>query len=519
MTISRRGILQGTLITAVAPSVLSLSGCVASSDLYLHGVASGDPLSDRVILWTHITLPEKYQQHRQVDVQWQVALDSDFNQIILQGLTTASDTRDYTVKVDAIGLASNTRYFYRFIVEDIISPIGRTKTLPQDNVDQIKLAYTSCSHYSFGYFNVYARMAEQDDLDVVLHLGDYLYEYGNDDIYRNPLLINRKHVPAHEMVSLSDYRQRHALYKTDSDLQKLHATHPMICIWDDHEFANDAWIGGAENHQPETEGDWQTRAQVAIQAYYEWMPIREPISGMKEKAYRNFRFGSLMDLNILDTRFIGRDQQIESFDGSESDPNRTLLGFEQETWLEDKLSLAQQDGVTWKLLGQQVLMLQLRFLGNYISKDTWDGYRKARKRLLNYVEDNGIDNLVVLTGDVHSSWAAEISKNPYKLDKYNPITSEGALAVEFVTPAVTSPSIPIAGIQQIIGNAAKILRLENPHIKYIDFENRGFVVLNIAEHQVKADWYHVPIVGIKNNHVSKAQSFIVKKGEAKLYRS
>ncbi len=522
MKITRRNFLQGTLASAVVPVSFSLSGCVGEAQIFQHGVASGDPLADRVILWTRVTIPETYQNiaPEVITVQWQIAVDQGFTQIIQQGSTEALSSKDYTVKVDADGLLADTRYYYRFILENKISPVGRTKTLPATSIDQVKLAFTSCSHYSFGYFNVYARMADQDDLDVVLHLGDYLYEYGNDDIYRNPFLLNRLHEPAHEMLTLADYRQRHALYKTDIDLQRLHQTHPMICIWDDHEFANDAWQSGAENHQPDTEGSWQTRSQAAIQAYYEWMPIREPEMGQsREKAYRNFRFGDLLNLTMLDTRFIGRDQQISTFDGSENNPERTLLGFEQETWLEQQLLSAQQVGITWKLLGQQVMMMPMRLAGSYLNKDTWDGYQAARLRLLDFIESQQINDVVVLTGDIHSSWAAELAKNPYDINQYNALTAKGALAVEFVTSSVTSPSIPLVGVQQIVGDAAQLLRVENWHIKYIDMKNRGFVKLTITHQQVKADWYHVPIVSTRNNFVQKARTFIVKQGKAQLLSS
>ncbi|MBQ4813243.1 alkaline phosphatase D family protein [Pseudoalteromonas luteoviolacea] len=524
MNISRRSFIKGGVVLSSLPLTLSLSGCTFSESPFSHGVASGDPLDDRVILWTRITIPKEISdkvdlEALSVKVIWQVASDTSFSSIVASGHVITSQENDFTVKADATGLRENTRYFYRFIVDELekplISPVGKTKTLPRYDVSKIKLAMASCSHFSYGYFNVYARIAEIPDLDAVLHLGDYLYEYGNKDIYRNPFLWNRKVVPAHEMVSLSDYRQRHACYKTDEDLQTLHQTHPMICIWDDHEFTNDTWQGGAENHNA-GEGTWQARSQAAIQAYYEWMPIREPNSHSREKAYRRFKFGDLAELNMLDTRFVGRDQQVEVNDPARLEAQRTLLGYEQEQWLQDNLFDAKRQGVKWKLLGQQVQMMQIQMLGKPINTDAWDGYPAARTRLLDFIEANNIDNVIVLTGDVHSSWAANICKDPYDWRKYNRFTHDGALAVEIVTSSVTSPSIPVPGLQQLVGDVGKILMPENPHIRYVDLANRGFVTLDINSERLTANWHHVPFVGFKNDQVHIGKQFTVYAGKAKL---
>ncbi|KID55934.1 alkaline phosphatase [Pseudoalteromonas luteoviolacea] len=524
MNISRRQFVKSSMIISSLPLSLSLSGCTFSENPFSHGVASGDPLSDSVILWTRVTIPKEVKERVDIDtltvkVIWQVAADSSFSNIISSGHVITSQTQDFTVKVDAKGLQENTRYVYRFIIDEldepIISPTGKTKTLPEYDVRNVKLAMASCSHFSYGYFNVYARIAEITDLDAVLHLGDYLYEYGNKDIYRNPFLWNRTVTPNHEMVTLSDYRQRHACYKTDTDLQKLHQTHPMICIWDDHEFTNDAWREGAKNHN-DGEGTWQARSNAAIQAYYEWMPIREPQHATREKAYRRFRFGNLAELNMLDTRFIGRDQQVDVKDPARLDEQRTLLGYEQEQWLQDNLLDAKHNGVTWQLIGQQVQMMQIQMLGKPINTDSWDGYPAARNRLLDFIEHNHINNAVILTGDVHSSWAANICKDPYDWRKYNRFTHDGAVAVEIVTSSVTSPSIPVPGLQQLVGDVGKILMPENPHIRYVDLANRGFVTLEINEEQLQANWHHVPFVGFKNDQVHIGKRFTVYSGKSKL---
>ncbi|ALU45687.1 alkaline phosphatase D family protein [Pseudoalteromonas rubra] len=524
MSLSRRDFFKTSLMLSTVPLTLGLSGCTFSQSPFSHGVASGDPLDDRVILWTRITIPPEVQQRVDINtlsakVLWQVSTDPQFSALVAEGYEITDGQRDFTVKVDATGLAPNTRYFYRFIIDEldepIISPTGRTKTLPAYEVSQVKLAMTSCSHFSYGYFNVYARIAEIDDLDAVLHLGDYLYEYGNKDVYRNPFLWNRKVQPAHEMVTLDDYRVRHACYKTDEDLQTLHQTHPMICIWDDHEFTNDTWSGGAENHN-DGEGDWHTRKAAAIKAYYEWMPIREPSDNNRERSYRRFQFGSLLDLNMLDTRLIGRDQQVEIKNPARLDESRTLLGYAQEQWLYDNLFEAKQNGVQWKLLGQQVQMMQIQMLGKPINGDAWDGYPAARHRLLDFIEQNQIDNVVFLTGDVHSSWAANICKNPYDWHEYNRFTHEGAIAVEIVTSSVTSPSIPVPGLQQLVGDVGKILIPENPHIRYVDLANRGFVTLEITQDELNASWHHVPFVGFKNDQSHIGKRFTVEAGKAKL---
>lgn len=524
MEISRRGFLKGVTASAVVPGTALLQGCMVNVEgVFEHGVASGDPLQDRVILWTRISIPKnvKYTSGQIINVHWEMSEDERFLSIARNGTTTTSDAVDFTVKVDADGLSDNTRYYYRFKVEDVVSPVGRTKTLPEGDVEQLNIAFTSCSHYMFGYFNVYSRIADIDDLDAVLHLGDYIYEYGNKDLYRNPFLLDRKHEPDHEMVTLADYRTRHAQYKRDSDARYLHAKHPMICVWDDHEFTDNAWKGGARNHNPEKgEGDWGDRSRAAIQSYYEWMPIREPENSAhrtsRDQLYRTFRFGNLIEMIMLDTRYVGRDEQVK-LDGTERDENRSLLGFEQEQWLESSLVKAQQDGITWKMLGQQVQMMQLRAFGQYVNSDSWDGYQAARNRLLDFVEQKEIDNLVILTGDIHSSWAAEICKNPYDPKQYNFITGEGAKAVEFVTPSVTSPSIPVPGLQQVVGDAGKLLRLENQHIRYIDFKSRGFVLLRANKEKVVAEWLHVPVVGLRNDNVYLDRTFTVYAGESKLH--
>ena len=317
---TRRQLVKGlgTSFGVLALRGFSVHAEAAAAAHFTHGVASGDPLQDRVILWTRV-LPGD-GQHRVITLHWQVAEDAEFMSVVSQGQTTTSQQQDYTVKVDAAGLKPEHNYYYRFLVEGLSSPIGRTLTLPQGAVDRYKMAVVSCSNYPQGYFNAYKHIA-QTDVDVVLHLGDYIYEYkegGYDNEYARETL-GRQVQPAHEIIALEDYRMRYGLYRSDGDLQAVHARHPFICIWDDHELSNDTWKGGAENHS-EAEGDFSQRMRDARQAYHEWLPIRTGVDGSQGSIYRRFQVGNLADLIMLDTRLHGRDK---GFDYRTDLPNKT----------------------------------------------------------------------------------------------------------------------------------------------------------------------------------------------------
>ena len=306
--LNRRQLLKGM---SASLGLLALRGFdvqAAAPFYFTHGVASGDPLADRVILWTR-SIPGS-GQHSTVHCQWQVAKDREFKQIVSAGDTSTSAQRDYTVKIDAAGLSPNRQYFYRFLADDVASPVGITRTLPVGDIDQIRFGVCSCSNYPQGYFNVYRHMAETD-LDLVLHLGDYIYEYA-EGVYANPVAtdkLGRQVEPSTEILSIEDYRMRYGLYRTDADLQAVHARHPFVTVWDDHELANDCWTEGAENHNEE-EGDFFARARAARQAYHEWMPIRTAEAGDQAPIYRSFKIGNLADLMMLDTRIHGRDRPL-----------------------------------------------------------------------------------------------------------------------------------------------------------------------------------------------------------------
>ena len=515
MSVSRRDLLKNAGIlgagAAVSGNALGMSSTPAEDPLanktivdFGHGVASGDPLSDRVILWTRIS-PEI---DAPVEVTWRVCEDVDMQLEVNSGTITTDSGRDFTVKVDADGLLPNTWYYYQFEAGNKKSVVGRTKTAAETGLDRLRLAIVSCSSFAHGYFNSYRVIAERNDVDAVLHLGDYIYEYAEGGYGEKSLEQARALIPKHEIVSLTDYRQRHNLYKRDEDLQAVHQQYPFIVTWDDHEFANDTWKDGAENHD-ESEGDWIARKQAAKKAYFEWMPIRVQPDAL-ESVYRKLPFGNLVDLMMLDTRVEGRDEQPHGIHAQQirHDPNRTLMGFEQEQWLHNQLKTST---AKWKLLGQQVQIQKLGpvalpdRLGGGVSffLDTWDGYTATRDRLYNFIDDNNIDNTVVLTGDIHSSWASDLAHDPLDRRYYNKRTGEGSLAVEFVTPSVTSPALP-----PVIGDiAAGALRATSPALKYCEMVHRGFILLDVTEERAQADWYHLDTVKERSTEYSHDASY------------
>jgi len=498
MKFTRRRFVQ-TVGTGLVVSSLNINASQKSismaSSPFKHGVASGDPLSDRVILWTRITLDNRTSGV--VPVKWRIASDSDFDTIVQEGLTYTRATDDFTVKIDPSDLHAATTYYYQFHALGHASPIGRTKTLPEDHVEHLRIAFTSCSNYPFGYFNVYQMIAQRNDLDAVLHLGDYIYEYANGT-YGDGTVLNRIPNPNAEIISLDDYRARYAQYRSDPDLQEAHRQHPFITIWDDHETANDSWNGGAENHNPELgEGSWLDRRSAAIKAYYEWIPIRRVDIDNPLKSYRKFRFGDLLDLVMLDTRLYGRDQQVPNAqDPALNDPNRKLLGDEQMHWLLESLDESQDDEIRWRILGQQVMFGQLVVAGEIFNIDQWDGYPASRNRVLKHLRQNEINNTIILTGDIHSSWAMDITENPYSPTDYDAQTGQGSVAVEFVTPAVTSPALED---EATADQTALFVQSTNPHMKYVDLFHRGYVLLDITHERTQAEWYHAETITQKDN--------------------
>jgi len=515
--IERRTFLAGS---AAAAAVLGPGGALAqpaaatstSAGAFRHGIASGDPLPDAVLLWTRVTptadsLPGSGCGPR-VAVGWQVATDPGFRLVVAHGSTVTGPERDHTVKVDAKGLTPATAYYYRFTFDRTTSPVGRTRTAPAptSSPDRLRFALVSCSNWEAGYFSAYRHLAARGDLDAVLHMGDYVYEYGTGQYaYGQSNAVVRPHEPAHEMVTLADYRQRHAQYKTDPDLQALHAAVPWITTWDDHETANDAWSGGAENHQPD-EGDWATRKAVARTAYDEWMPVR--LSGTSAlgdgvQVYRHLQFGRLADLTMLDLRSY-RSQQVATTDlGSAGDSARTITGAAQLQFLKDRL--ADNDAV-WKLVGNPVMISPVLFppLDQYVAGpvadmtgvlppdgvaynvDQWDGYTADRRELVDFLADRGVTNTLFLTGDIHSAWACELPVDPgtYPLSR--------TVGVELVATSVTSNNLDdLTGSPPRTTSLAveDAIKASNRHVKYLDFDSHGYSVLTITPREIQMDWY------------------------------
>ena len=319
--------------------------------LFRHGVASGDPLHDRVVLWTRVTPPPTRSATGPIEVRWQIASDEGLTQIVASGMTQAAPDRDFTVKVDAGSLEPARTYYFAFEAGGERSAIGRTKTTPATRAGRIRLAIVSCSNYPMGYFNVYRCVANRGDLDAVIHLGDYLYETASGP-YGGAMANGRARHPAGEAITLDEYRRLYAVYRSDPDLQEAHRLHPFIAVWDDHEIANNSWSGGAARHTRE-KGAWAVRVESAFRAYREWMPVRE--TNAPARLYRTIRFGPLADLILLDTR-SGRDRQVAAADLERlADPSRSLLGAAQEAWMFDELRSSSSRGTTWRLLGQQVM--------------------------------------------------------------------------------------------------------------------------------------------------------------------
>lgn len=531
---SRRSFIRSFSLGTVAVSALPLTACGGGDDhqpvSYAHGVASGDPLSDRVILWTRITTTAS----NELEVGWMVSEDATFANKVAVGTTRTGPASDFTVKVDATGLSPNRSYYYCFSCEGTTSPVGRTKTLPTGAVSRVRFAVFSCSNYPAGYFNVYGDAAKFDDIDVALHLGDYIYEYAAGGYAsQNAATMNRVSQPANEIITLTDYRRRYQQYRTDPDLQAVHARLPFIAVWDDHELSNDTWRDGAENHDPATEGLWAGRRQMAIQAYHEWMPIRVPDAARPDRIYRSFDFGNLLSLHMLDTRVIGRDKQLAlagyvgadrtfnaaAFTADVASPTRQLMGTEQTAWLQNQMN---KSTATWQVLGQQVLMARMLLpapmvlgtvgypayfaiaaklkAGQALSAteqqqldaakvpynlDAWDGYQAARETVLTMARTQN-KNLVVLAGDTHNAWASDLAD-----------LNGQAVGVEFGVPAVTSPGFETyfptiapatvaAGMEQLIGP-----------LQYAETISRGFVVLTVTPTETRADYRYVSTITSK----------------------
>ena len=495
---------------------------------FYHGVASGDPLADRVIIWTRVT-PETLDD-TPIEVDWAVTTDPAMTDTITSGSFTTGSERDFTVKVDVTGLRSGSTYYYGFSALGGGSLIGKTKTTPQAaDADHLKFGVVSCSNYQAGYFNAYGLLADRTDLDAIIHLGDYIYEYGNFSYGNDSIWDQRIVAPDTEIVSLGDYRARYGTYRLDSNLIHAHQQHPIISVWDDHEAANDSYQDGALNHQPEFEGSWVDRKDRARRAYFEWMPIRD--TGNRS-IYRAISYGDIAELIMLDTRLEGRDEQLTSVlhpDLLAAD--RSLLGERQREWFLDRLSSSR---AKWKIVGQQVIFSEFNIgwvagggEGSYFGLeslflDIWDGYPAERLRVVEHLKANEIDNVVLLTGDFHSSFAFEVAVPAntvafqevpgaddlpvYQPTNYEPATGAGAVAVEFATPSITAANFDERAGPAVSGSLeaqlnAPLLASDgtefgnpNPHMKYADLDRHGYFILDVRPEAVQADYYYTDVL-------------------------
>lgn len=554
--LKRRTLVKGLAASSLLPLLgANLTGCSDGSDddlfdsvpaEFRHGVASGDPLADRVILWTRVT-PEMAGRVR---VGWEISEDAAFSSVVASGSGGTDASVDYTLKVDATGLAPNASYYYRFTAGDRVSPVGRTRTLPEGMVAAASFAVVSCSNYPAGYFNVYREIAMQD-VDAVLHLGDYLYEYAPGGYASDRAEeFGRVVVPPNELLSLSDYRVRYGQYRSDEDLQACHAAHPFFIVWDDHEIANDAWREGAENHDP-SEGSYDERKLAAIQAWYEWQPVRPP-ADVDEIIYRRFQYGDLLDLLMLDTRIIGRDEQntySEFVSGGAIDvataratfgaADRSLLGDEQRSWLREQLNAS---SARWQVLGQQVLCgryhlpapimealdpsiagpdaidqgtaavlaavgakntpeaertpEQQALLDSAIpyNLDAWDGYEFERDSLLAFAIDTG-SKLVALAGDTHNAWSSQLT------------TPDGRIAgVEFGCASVSSPGLEGVLGAEAAGLFSPLVTTLIDDLKLADLSERGYLFIRFSPDTVDASHRFVSAIDTLDYEINAAKT-------------
>lgn len=498
---------------------------------FFHGVASGDPLGDRVIIWTRLT-PDDMESGA-FDVSWRVATDPRLENIVQTGVATTDASVDFTIKVDVTGLSAGTTYYYGFSHEGKNSLTGRTQTSPgPGNVEQLRFGVVSCSNYQAGYFNAYRHLSQRNDLDAIIHLGDYIYEYADGAYGEEDLMTERPLDPSQEIITLEEYRTRYSTYRLDTNLIRAHQQAAFITVWDDHETANDSYRDGAQNHTEGEEGSWEDRKAAGKRAYFEWMPIRDQED---RSVYRKIQYGDLMDLILLDTRLEGRQQQLDDVTSEAiNDENRTILGTTQKQWLLDQLS---NSTAKWKVIGQQVVFSEFNVgwtsladntPGGYYAiesffLDIWDGYPTERTQILDHIRDNSIDNVVILTGDFHSSFAFDVADHPVDIslqedptfgmvpfhspnENYDRETGAGAVAVEFATPSITSANfdenggITLATILQvqmnntIQPNADLNIGNPNPHMKYVDLIKHGYFILDIKADKTQADWFHTDIL-------------------------
>lgn len=497
----------------MAPAVALSDVDDAAASIFSHGVASGDPAQNSVLIWTRVASAGPHNA-ADVAVWWEVSTDSDFSDVIQSGDVIARAAADHTVTVDIEGLAPGTTYFYRFRSANDISRVGRTRTLPRQSDRNFRVAVVSCANYASGFFNAYRDIASQDDIDLVIHLGDYIYEEGLGGFgTRHAREMNRVPEPNKELVTLGDYRNRYAQYRMDPDLQDLHASVPFICIWDDHEIVNGTWAGGSLDHLEEEAGSWPERRQAAMRAYHEWLPLRLEAPADQSRIFRSFDGGALFRLTMLDTRHFARDEILPRPDGLVSYisaevqrrfDGRSVLGDEQEAWLESEIDSA--SSARWHLLGQQFLVTPLHVpdlealvdmdapnllsreaLEGFVSfsklnplflNDSWEGYQTARQQFVEALAESQTA-AVVLTGDIHMTVAADI------------LNDEDVVAHELVTPSVTSPGMDRVFPSKSEGSVDRGFEEQNEGIRHLKSGGHGWLRLEISMSDLQAEWRYV----------------------------
>ena len=527
----RRQLLQtglfglGAITTPAAAQLLS-------ARRFTHQVASGEPSQNSVLLWT------RYVSEGEPMLRAEIAEDAEFGRIIGRGETPARNAHDFTAKITIDGLAPNRRYFYRFVAPDgAASPIGRTRTLPEGPTGQFTLGVFSCSNFRFGHFNAYGHAAARNDIDLMIHTGDYFYEY---EMGRYPneeqALAGRNLMPSYEILALGDYWLRYATYRADPNLAALHRNFPMIARWDDHEITNDPWVGGAENHQLD-EGDWEVRKRVAMQAYRDWMPV-------SDAPWDSYQIGDLATIILPETRITARSEQLsyatavgdgnaileslEDFrDGAWSDDSRTIMGAEQEAWVAARMAASTSSGTRWQILSQQVIMGRTHFplpLAEQISEsdnelvrqraqlfaaatraglplnlDAWDGYPAARTRLLRSAQEAEA-NLLVLSGDTHNGWAYDLQQ-------------DGAyVGVEMGGQSVTSPGFESLLPQLPPENLARAMIEANPDMRWADTSGRGYLTVTLTPDAARGEWLFMDTIRERSTSVARRQSMRVAHG-------
>ncbi|MHC5597908.1 MAG: alkaline phosphatase D family protein [Nostoc sp.] len=495
------GFLTGLTVASQLHPVLATSRF--SGYPFSLGVASGDPLPDGVVIWTRLApnpLSGGGMPPVNVPVCWQVALDENMRRVVRRGTVLATPELAHSVHVDVRGLESNRCYWYQFQVGKEASPIGRTRTAPAvyDSIRQLNFAFVSCQDWQNGYYTAYRHLAEEN-LDLVVHLGDYIYEYG-------PQSSGPRQHNSPEIITLDDYRGRYALYRTDTSLQAAHAAFPWIVTWDDHEVDNNYANLIPEDNQ--TQEAFKKRRANAYQAYYEHMPLR--LSSLPKGAdallYRRLTFGNLAEFNVLDTRQYRTNQPCD--DGLKPrcaaafDPNATMTGSKQEQWLKKGLD---QSRSRWNVIAQQTMLGQYNFSSNppsagVFNMDQWDGYVAARNRLLNFLNQRQPSNPVVISGDIHSSWVHDL-----KLDFSNP--NSPTVGTEFVGTSITSdfPTAFIAPSQAALPN--------NPHTKFFNGAYRGYVRCKLTPERWQSDYRAVSSIVDLNASVKTLASFVVQNGQ------